>query len=265
MGRTRNRGVTPHDVTALGAHISVNGSTLHVRSGGVDQSVVNLARPEILEFEYLQHIDLLVDLTLPLLDTTRPRAFHAGAGGCALPLAWEARYPHMSQVAVEVDAQLAAATVAAADLRRKPRLRMRVGDAADVLTGSGATYTILVRDAFTGSSTPRHLTTTAWTELVRSRMRSGGMYLANVGQDRHSRAKEEVATILAAFPQTIVVTDPKVWRANRSGNIVVAAWSGAIPDLEDIDRNLRRMPLPVRLYPTAEVERWLGGARPLTH
>lgn len=263
MAKAKRNRTASQLITPAGAEFSRTGTYLRVRTGGIEQSAVDLSRPEVIEFEYLQHMDVLLDAVVPLWQFAHPRVFHAGAGACALPLAWERKHPHISQVAVEVDAELAAQVVTEAGLRKLPRLRMRVGDARDVLAGSSAQYSLIVRDAFKGPQTPWHLRTTEWMNLVTSRLQTEGAYFANVGRDPGSKTKEEVATIVAAYPNTVVITDPKVWRGDRSGNLVVASFQGVAPRWKEVERELRRLPLPARLYHGAEVSRWLGGASPL--
>lgn len=265
MNNSRNRGAAPLSITPLGAHFQQMGSLVRVSAGGLDQSVVDLDRPETIEFEYLQHIDLLLNLTVEHWENRHPRAYHAGAGACALPLAWETLYPGMSQVAAEVDEVLAQKVTQAANLRRRPRLKLRIGDAKEILEGSRAQYDIIVRDAFLGADTPRHLRTSEWTNLVASRLRDPGVYFANIGRDRRTPTKEEIATIMATFDQVIVVTDPKVWKAQRSGNLIAAAWQGPTPDWDEVDRAMRRLPLPARAYAPEEIHKWLGGTQPLLH
>ncbi len=260
---SKNRGSAPLSVTPLGAHFQQTGSLVRVMAGGLDQSVVDLERPEVIEFEYLQHIDLLTHLTIENWDNPHPRAYHAGAGACALPLAWQATYPKMSQVAVEVDEVLAQKVSEAASLKRRPRLKLRVGDAREVLEGSVARYDLIIRDAFLGTQTPRHLRTQSWTELVASRLTDPGAYFANIGRDRTTPTKEEVATILSVFDQVVVVTDPKVWKGQRPGNLIAAAWTGPTPDWDAVEREVRRLPLPARVYHPEEIHKWLGGTQPL--
>ena len=265
MAKVQKRTALPHSVTRMGTEISTTGSSLRVSASGIEQSVIDLSRPKTIEFEYLQHMDVLLDMANEAWSIPHLRAFHGGAGACALPLAWEAKHPAMSQVAVEVDPELVEVVGRAAGLKRKPRLKLRVGDAEKVLAGSGAKYNVIVRDAFVGPRTPRHLTTRKWTNLVASRLLDEGVYLVNVGRDRTAPSKEEVATVLDIFAVTTVVTDPKVWRGDRGGNLVVAGWVGLLPDFDELDRVLRRLPLPARLYRTDEVRRWLGGAQPIDH
>ena len=50
-----------------------------------------------------------------------------------------------------------------------------------------------------------------------------------------------MATVLDIFAVTYVVSDPKVWRGDRSGNLVVAGWVGLLPDFDELDRVLRRL------------------------
>ncbi len=250
--------------TGLGLEVQITGSWLRVRSQGVDQSLVDLDHPERIEFEYLQHMDVLLDAAWnEFPDPARVRAFHAGGGACALPLAWERKYPKLTQVAVELDPDLTATVTAAANLKRKPRLRLRSGDALEVLGNSGRHHDILVRDAFDGPSTPRKLMGRQWAALASRRLAESGLYLANVGKDASGTAKADIAAAVEAFPHVAVATDPKVWKNARPGNLVLVAWKHMDFPEDEADRAMRRLPLPARLYRQEEVIRWLGGAQPM--
>ena len=117
MTKVQKRTALPHSVTRMGAEISTTGSSLRVSASGIEQSVIDLSRPKTIEFEYLQHMDVLLDMANEAWSIPHLRAFHGGAGACALPLAWEAKHPAMSQVAVEVDPELVEVVGRAAGLK----------------------------------------------------------------------------------------------------------------------------------------------------
>ncbi len=268
MKKQSKRGRTDsarHVTTSLGAKVSLEGSILRVTREGVKQSHTDLSRPGYLDFEYLQHMDLLVEAFAESGRFGRSgRVMHVGAGGCTLPLAWLAQRPWLTQVAIDVDAELLDLVRDWASLARNNRLRLRVGDGRQVLEGSQATYDIIVRDAFEGGQTPAPLASLEWTELASSRLRTGGVYLANVGHDQGRTSKPEVAAIAKVFPHVAVIADPKAWKSARSGNLTVAAWHGAAPQWHTLERWVRSLPLPTRLYRPDQVTKWLAGSPPMT-
>lgn len=265
MKKRRSARQTNKTETQDGAILQVQGPKVQLFRDGVPQSSLDLDEPETLDFEYMQHMDLILGHTVEerAWEGERLRAYHAGAGALALPLAWHARFPRMTQLAVDTDQDLVQTVRRLARLDRLGRVRMRAADAEKVLLGSNATYNVIVRDAFTGEDTPKHLQSLAFHRLVRSRLRSGGLYLANVGDNSLANAKRDIAGIAETFRNLIVVGDPAVWRGKRIGNLVVAAWNGSAPDLSLLDREVRSQPLVVRLYSTATVRNWLGGSKPV--
>ena len=71
-----------------------------------ESSFIDLADPAYLDFEYHQHMDAAVKV---LLGEDLPlNAAHLGGAACALARAWDATHPGSAQLAVEIDAKLAA-------------------------------------------------------------------------------------------------------------------------------------------------------------
>ncbi|WRS29444.1 fused MFS/spermidine synthase [Actinomycetaceae bacterium MB13-C1-2] len=256
--------------TAGGLILRLDGSILTLTTAGTEQSRLDLDRPDVLDFEYMQHLDLL--LGSRHREAERLRVLHGGAGACALPLHWAQKYPAASQVAVDTDAEMLGMLKEWKVLSPRSRIKLRVGDAREVLEGSGATYDVIVRDAFAGESTPRSLTTTGWHELVRSRLRPGGTYLANIahgatsswtrGQAGSITSKSDVAAAFSVFPSLVAIADRKVWRGDRRGNISLAAWERGEMDREWLEQQVRRLPLPVAVYSRPEIATWLAGVDP---
>ncbi len=203
-------------------------ATLYVN--GVPSSPVN-ADPSDLEFEYLQAMAAVLDLGVDPGPPDPLRVLHLGGGGCALARHLEAVRPGSRQVVAEVDADLAALVRQLLPLPRSPLLRVRVGDAAAVLAARpAASADVVVRDAFAGDTTPRHLTTAAFLTDVARVLTPTGTYLANVvdrtGAPAGAPLRAEVATAVAVFGgvgHVALVAEPAVLRGRRYGNVVLVA------------------------------------------
>ncbi len=231
---------------------------------GVPSSALDLDDPSWLDFEYMQQMALLVAAWAP--DGAPVRAVHLGAGGCALARALDARHPGSRQVAVELDAALPELARRWFDLPRAPRLRIRTGDAREVLAAlPTASADVVVRDVFAGDRTPAHLTTREVAAEVARVLRPGGVLLANCA-DRAplALARSELATLRTAFGHVAAVAEPGLLRGRGHGNVVLVASDDPAPLLRpDLARGVRSLPAPARLLVGEEVARFVGTAPPL--
>ncbi|MDO4899587.1 MAG: fused MFS/spermidine synthase [Actinomyces sp.] len=230
---------------------------LEVRDTGVllllddaESSWIDLWDPTHLDFEYQQQMDALVSaLRGP---TTPVHAAHLGAAGCALARAWDAARPGSTQLAVEIDAILAGKVREWFDLPRAPRLRIRVGDAADaVRTLHSGEWDVVVRDVFTGGQVPPACASHDFLAECRRVLVPDGLYLANAVCPPRQTVAAELARLRQLFGGVLVVGDPAVVRRRRRGNLVLIAreraWEPA--ELDAMERAARRLPLPVRTWP----------------
>ncbi|EGD55766.1 spermidine synthase [Gordonia neofelifaecis] len=230
--------------------LSVNGA----------QSSHIAADPELLEFEYMRQAVAAIEDRYP--DRAEPlRVLHLGAAACALPRHLAHAYPESRHVAVEIDAELARLAREWFDLPRAPRLRIRVGDAREVVSDLRAqTRDVVIRDAFAESLTPTHLRTVEFTEAVRRVLVPGGLYIANCGDRRDLRSvRSEVATIGEVFDDVALIADPSMFKGRRSGNIIVVASDGPVPDSAELERRLRADPEPARLMTGAAARSFGSG------
>ncbi len=256
---SRGRSQSLAALTDTGMLLRLEGTTLILLTADMEQSQTDLAAPERLEFEYMQHLDLLLDARVS--GNEKLRILHAGAGACSLPLAWRASR-NATQVAVDPDGKLLD-LLREWEVVRPGTLKLRHGDARAVLEGSVRTYDVVVRDAFDGNKTPVELSNLAWAQLVRSRLNEGGSYLANIAHGGGLSGKADVAATLETFDQALIVTDRKVWKGARLGNLALMAWNGQGIETDRLEAELRRLPLPVALYRPSQIRSWLGGALPV--
>lgn len=246
------------------ASLRWDGSRATLFLDAVESSDVDVAHPERLGFEYMQQMTQALQAWRP--EPAPVRALHLGAAACSLPWAWDVRRPGSRQVAVEIDPLLAEAVREWFPLPRSPRLRLRVGDGRAVLDGTRpGSLDVVVRDAFDHGRVPVSLLTAGAARAAARALRPGGLYLVNAAHGGPFDARPDIAAIRATFPVVHALMDPKVGRAARRGNIVVAAQrpaEGQEPlDADELDRLLRRLPLPARALRGQALERWLAGAR----
>ncbi|MXP21038.1 spermidine synthase [Gordonia sp. HNM0687] len=203
--------------------------------------------PTVLDFEYMRQMTALIADRFPL--DTPLRVLHLGAAACALPRFIAARYPAAKQVAVEIDGELARLSREWFDLPRAPRLRIRVGDAREVVTSlTGHTRDVIVRDAFAGARTPDHLTSTGFLQQVHRVLAPGGLYLANCGDNRDlALARAEVSTAAGVFAHVALVADAAMFKGRRTGNIVLAASDHPIIATPELVRTLLSDPQPAQM------------------
>lgn len=130
-----------------------------------------------------------------------------------------ATYDNARQVVVELDAKLAELVRTQFQVPRAPLVRLRVGDAAQVLPGlSDASRDIIIRDVFAGSTTPVELTTLEYARQVQRVLDVGGTYLANCGDTADlAGARAEAATLSEVFAHVAMVADAPCSRGGATG------------------------------------------------
>ena len=252
------------------ARVTWDGSHATVFVNGAESSSVDVDHPEVLEFEYKQHMDAALEALAPSPEPVR--VLHIGGAGCALAWAWSIKRPQSRHCVVEIDEDLAHTVRDLFDLPRSPQLKIRVGEGRQVLDSTRPErWDVIVRDAFSDQSVPRQLMTlqaarSAWDALV-----PGGLYVANVPHGGKANGRPDVAAISEAFGEVVAVADPKVARSGRWGNVMVAGRKTvrdqsphfAPLDVAQLDRLLRKLALPARIMAGKSLNQWIAGARPM--
>ncbi|CAM2731167.1 spermidine synthase [Actinomyces slackii] len=216
---------------------------------GTESSFVDLVDPAHLDFEYHQHMDAVLGA---LIGHHSPvRALHLGGAGCSLARAWDATRSGSTQVAVEIDEALASLVRQWFDLPRSPRLRIRVGDARQVVTGMREDqWDVVVRDVFAQGRVPESCRSQGFLADCMRVLAPGGLMLANSSSAPRARAGAELRALASLAGGLVVVADPAVARGARPGNLVLVARAEpfSAAELEEMERAVRRLPLPVRLW-----------------
>lgn len=229
---------------------------------GAPQSHVDLDDPTYLDFEYVRRMAIAVDLAAPAGDPLR--VLHLGGGALTLPRYVAATRPGSSQRVVELDGALVEFVRRELPWPRDPRLRVRVGDAREVLkTMPDGAYDLVVSDVFAGARTPAHLGSVEFAaEVARVLARSGG-YLVNIADGPPlAYARGQVATVRAALPRACLIADARVLNGRRYGNLVLVA--GRVdPPIPQLVRRVAGDWFPGRVLHDAELDRFSGGVRPV--
>ena len=230
---------------------------------GVPQSHVDLDDPEYLDFEYVRRLGHVIDTAAPAGQPLR--VLHLGAGALTLARYVAATRPGSRQLAVDVDAALVDLVRSRLPLRRGRSIRVRVGDAREVLEAQPAgSFDVVVADVFAGGRTPAHLTSAEFTAAVRRVLRPAGIFADNVADGpplAHARA--QVATILTVFTHACLIADAGVLRGRRFGNLVLAASADPLP-VDTLTRLAAGDPWPGRVLHGDELTQFAAGARPVT-
>ncbi|GAA3300742.1 spermidine synthase [Glutamicibacter nicotianae] len=241
-----------------------------LKVNGVPSSHVDLDDPTYLDFEYMRWMEPIFTIGFPAGQfdgrARKLRVLHLGGGGCSMARWVAASYENARQVVVELDAKLAELVRVNFEVPRAPLVRLRVGDAAQVLpTLSDASRDVIIRDVFAGSTTPRELTTASYASEAQRVLDTGGVYIMNCGDTADlAGAKAEAATLLEVFEHVAMVADPPMLKGRRYGNIVFLASDEPLKLGPAFERSLRTAPLPAQLVAGEAVCRFATGAAPIT-
>jgi hypothetical protein len=230
---------------------------------GAPQSHVDLADPTRLEFEYVRWFSYVLDAVAPA--GAPLRVLHLGGGGLTLPRYLSATRPGSAQRVVEIDAALVELVRRELPLRRDCRPRVRIGDAREVLaTLRPGTVDAVVLDVYARSRIPVHLTTVEFVAAAARVLADGGVYLANVADGAGLRfARAQAATARAVFGEAALIADTGVLRGRRYGNLVLVGADRPLP-VAEVARRVAGDPFPTRLTHGADLDRFTGGAAPVT-
>jgi SAM-dependent methyltransferase len=223
---------------------------------GSPQSHVDLADPTHLEFEYIRRMAAAIDLIAPA--GAPLRVLHLGGGALTLPRYVAATRPDSPQRVVEIDGPLVELVRRALPWDPKAKIRVRVADAREAVTGMrDAGYDLVIVDVFAGSRTPAHLASVEFMAEVARVLSPGGWLIANVADGPPLRyARTQVATIRAALPQACLVADAAVLRGRRFGNLVVLA-GRTPPPVTELSRRAAGDWFPGRVE--FDLDRFTGG------
>jgi spermidine synthase len=224
---------------------------------GVEQSYVDTADPRHLEFEYMQHMALVVDAV-----HTQPEpvtAVHLGGGALTLPRWLAETRPGSRQTVVET-AEDVLRTVE--PLGPVPRCRLLRIDAIDALAGMAARSADLVLwDLYDGPLAVMSALSLEAVTAMRRVLRRGGLLVLNVSD---VAPFDVVRPVLAAvgqlFDDALLLAEPSTLRGRRSGNCVLAGSVGRSLPLSTLVTAAARAPVRGRVIGGEDLDEFVGAA-----
>ncbi|GAB3939980.1 spermidine synthase [Corynebacterium tapiri] len=208
---------------------------------GVPSSHFVPGDPSVLEFEYMRWIaSAVVSLVDARFDPRSISMTHLGGAGCTLPKYFADRWPKSRHSVVEIDARLAELVRTHCEVPSSPTVKIRVGDAIEVARGfKPATRDVLIRDVFSGSVTPRPLTTVEFFTEVATSLRPHGFYVANCGSHSDlAEVRAELAGMQEAFAHCAAIADPAMLKGRRYGNVILIGSQDPIEFGPEVTREL---------------------------
>lgn len=236
-----------------------NGFILQVN--GVPSSYIALGAPEHMEFEYMRWIAAAVASWHP----NALRMTHLGGAGCSLPRYFAHRNPRSRHTVIELDAALGHLVREHFDIPRAPTVKIRAAEARHATENFyPGSRDIIIRDVFSGSTTPRPLTTVEFFAAAQRALSPDGLYLANCG-DRPplAGAKAELAAMATVFQHLAVIADPPMLKGRRYGNIILAGSNRPLEITAQLTKELLGGAVPAQARDHSWVEKFMAGAVPL--
>ena len=194
-----------------------------------EASHVDLDDPEHLDWAYVRRIGDVVDLFRP--PGTAIDAVHLGGGACTLARYVLATRPRSTNEVYELDPGVLDLAREHLGLRTSPRLRVRVGDAVELLgRRDSASADLVIGDAFDRQVIPAAMATERFARDVARVLRPAGVFVLNVVDERgHPVATGHASTLAAVFAHVAMVVPRAITRRRAAGNVVVVASAEPLP------------------------------------
>ncbi len=147
------------------------------------QSIIIPEDPTLLGYDYLYIFAEIVKYVTR--EDTKARVLHLGGGAYSFPRYMEAIYPGSVNEVVEIDSMVTRVAHEELGLPLETSITTYNQDARLFLIQrkTGAKYDIVIGDIFNDKSTPYHLTTLEFNNLVKANMEEDGIYLVNIIDD----------------------------------------------------------------------------------
>jgi spermidine synthase len=204
-------------------------STMTLLLDGREAGQVDVNDPRRLTFAYMRRIADLIDVFRP--PGAGIDALHLGGGAFALPRYLAATRPASRSEVFELDAGVVKLAREHLKLRTTPKLRVKTGDAADLLrVKPDRCADLVIGDAFDGPHVPERLSGAGFASEVQRVLRPSGVYALNViDVPPLDEARAHAADLRATFANVLWIAPPGVLRARAPGNVVLLASDAALP------------------------------------
>lgn len=193
---------------------------------GAEQSYVDVEDATHLEFEYMQHIAIVVDTVF--VEAEPLSVLHLGAGACTMPRWLAATHPGSRQVAVEASVQI---IEAARPLGEVVGCELLHDDAVAALGRERAgVRDLVIWDLYDGPRVATSTLTMRTIAQMRDALRPGGVVVLNVSDATpFDVVRPVVAALRVLFADVALLAEPSTLRGRRSGNCVLVGATEPLP------------------------------------
>jgi spermidine synthase len=227
---------------------------------GAEQSYVDVEDARHLEFEYMQHMAIVIDTVF--VEEEPLSVLHLGAGACTMARWIATMRPGSRQLAVEASAQIIDATrplgpVTGCELVHDDAVRRLDREPA-------GRRDLVIWDLYDG---PRVATSTLTLTLfmrMRDVLRTGGIAMLNVSDATpFDIVRPVVAGLRVVFADVALLAEPSTLRGRRSGNCVLVGSDQALP-MPALRRAGAAATTRARVLDVEQLEQLRGDALPPT-
>ena len=196
---------------------------------GREAGQVDLVDPRVLAFAYMRRIADVIDAFRT--PGTAIDVLHVGGGACALPRYVAATRPRSRQIVWEIDPEVVALAREHLGLRGFPGVRVKVGDAGELIGARpDRSADLVIGDAFDGPDVPASVSGVGFAGEARRVLRPAGVYALNViDRPPLDAVAAHDAAIRSVFPCVAWVAPPGVLRGRAPGNVVLLASGVPLP------------------------------------
>ena len=228
--------------------------------GGAEQSYVDIDDPAHLEFEYMQHLALVVDATY---DEGAPLdVVHLGGGALTMPRWFAATRPGSKHLVFEASQEI---LDAARPLGTPPNCVVRHGDAVEGIAElAAASVDVVIWDLYDGPRAVTGALDLAALWLLRRVLKPGGIAVLNVSDVMpFSVVRPVLAGLRSVVDEVGLLAEPAILRGRRSGNCVLVGGPASLP-LTYIRRAAAAAPARARVVAGEAMSVFIGTAVPAT-
>ncbi|OLT38899.1 hypothetical protein BJF86_09705 [Serinicoccus sp. CNJ-927] len=228
---------------------------------GHPQSYVDLDDPELLVFEYVEHLALVLRALRP--DPAPLAVTHVGGAGMTLARWVHRTHPGSPQIVLEPDAALIELVRRELPLPRGHRIRVRPQTGQEGIGGlRDGSADVVVVDAFDEGRVPGALAGGSFAAELARVLAPEGLVLVNGADLPGLRWVARLgATLRQSLPHVGQLVLREVATGKRYGNVVLVASARPLDDVT-LTREAARATFPTRWRPSAEVARSERGVQP---
>jgi spermidine synthase len=181
------------------------------------QGGIYVDAPDKLLFEFTQ----MGFVSLAFLDRDPKDVLFVGLGAGAMPKYFTGRYPDSIIDIAEIDPDMVSVAQKYFYFKENERMKVHVDDGRLFVKRTKKKYDWIVLDAYQNDYIPFHLTTLEFLKEVKSRLKDGGVVVANITSPYRNKFFDSmVMTYKKAFPHLII------FKGKMSINFIFVATTG---------------------------------------